>query len=121
MGLVGGLVIREADGKVQEKCRLQRLRHHEAPVEYAQLAGRPEAVEHKRSQTKDIEVDRFRCSPSPEQHINPDAEVDESDKPQILIKRPVLGLENDLDIKPRGAVQIDRLRKRSSDRIVGMR
>jgi len=66
-------------------------------------------------------VDGFRCGPAPEQDIDPDAKVDESDKPQSLIDGPVLRLQNHLDIESCRAVQIDRLRHGPEDGIGRMR
>src|SRR3984893_5214158 len=120
VALVGGVVVRKADSEVQEEGWLQCLRHHIAPVKDAQLARRSEAVQYKGSQAKDIEVDRFRRGPPPEQDIDPDAQVDQSDKPQPLIDGPVLRLQNHLDVEPGRAVQIDRLRYRPEDGVGGV-
>src|ERR1700750_1465842 len=66
-------------------------------------------------------MDRFRRCPSPEQHVNPNTQVDQGDKPQILIEGTVFGLQNYLDIQGGSAVQIDRLRNRPANGIVRMR
>ncbi len=81
----------------------------------SKLAGGAEAVKDKRGQTEDIEMDGLRGGPAPEQHVNADAQIDKSDKPQALVDGSVLRLQNHLDIEPGRAVQINRLRNRPKD------
>src|ERR1700736_5159686 len=92
VAVVGREVAGKTYGEVQEQRRLQRpcgdVSPVDDPVERVQFRGVFERIKYKRDQTEDVEVRRFRRGPASEQHVDPDAQIDQGNEPQALIDRP---------------------------------
>ncbi len=82
---------REGQNKVQEQSRLQQPGHHVAPVDnpvkIVQLAGELEGVEDERDQAENVEMGGTRGRPSAQQHIEPNAQIDQSDETKPEVER----------------------------------
>ena len=94
--------------EVQEErgleCVCADLAPLDDPVELVELAGGPEGVEDERNEAKDIEVGGMGGGPASQQHIEADAEIDQSDEAETLVDAAVLHVEDDRNIGQADAV-----------------
>ena len=75
-------LLRKSQDEMQEQGRLQQPGHNVAPVnrpvKLVQFSGELEGVKDERDQTENIEVRGTRRRPAAQQHIKPDAQVDQA-------------------------------------------
>ncbi len=74
------------------------------PIEGVELGGVFEGIQNKRDEAEDVKVGRLGRRPAPEENVDSDAEVDQSDEAQTLVDGAVCGLEDDLYVEFGGAL-----------------
>ncbi len=89
---------REDQDEMQEQRRLQVARHHvrpeHDPVKGVELPREVERIQNERGQAEEVEVRSFGRGPAPQQHVQPNPQVDEGDETLSLVQGLVRGPED---------------------------
>ena len=89
--------------KMQEQSRLQdpgdNVAPVDGPIEVVQLAGVFERIRDERYQAENVKVRRTGCCPAAQQHVNADAQINQSDQPQPIIQRAIRGNQKDFRVQ----------------------
>ena len=97
----------EAQGKMHEQRRLQRVRDdvrpENRPVERIELARILQRVQRKRNQAEQVKMRGARGGPAPEQNVDADGKIDQADDPKAQRHAVVHRFGNDRQHQ-RGAV-----------------
>src|ERR1700730_2466939 len=91
--------------EVHQQSGLQQQRNDVAPIDgpvkRIQLAAVMEAVEHKRDQAKNVEMNGSRCVPAAKKNKKADEEIEQRRDPQVALnrRRVLLGRRDQRDRK----------------------
>src|ERR1700761_1562941 len=107
------VIARKTDSEVKEQGGLDGDGCDVAPVndgvEEVKLCRVLEGVHDEGDEAEDVEMRRFRRSPSPEEHVDAYAQIDEGDEAETLVDGAVRRFEDDLDVEARRVLEIARI------------